>query len=88
MPKRRVKRISWEVESERLVVTPAMERRIDKAVMRGAHKALAHLADASSEEDFFCALPRAASAAFHLGRFDDAERFARRCIVPDRETAQ
>jgi hypothetical protein len=80
MPKRQVKQISWEVESERLVVTPAMRRRVHKAVLRHANKVLARLADASTDEELFHALPRAASAAYHLGRFDEAERFARRCI--------
>jgi tetratricopeptide (TPR) repeat protein len=81
MPKRHVKKVSWEVESERLVVKPAMERRIRKAVLQRAEKELSELADASTDEDAFYALPNAASAAYHLGLFKEAERHARRSIT-------
>ena len=80
MPIRRVKQVSWEVESERMVVTPAMERRMRKAVLQRAEKELSELANASTDEEAFYSLPSAASAAYYLGLLEEAERLARRSI--------
>ncbi|MGE5866870.1 MAG: hypothetical protein ACM32J_17490, partial [Rhizobacter sp.] len=62
------------------MVTPAMERRMRKTLLRRAEPALAQLAAASTDEDAFHAIPRAASAAYDLGRFAEAERLATRSI--------
>ena len=62
-------------------VTPAMERRIQKAVLQRAENKLSELADASTDEEAFYALPSAASAAYYLGLFEEAERLARRSIT-------
>lgn len=63
-----------------MVVTPAMERRRRKTLLRRAEPALAQLAAASTDEDAFHAIPKAASAAYDLGRFAEAERLATRSI--------
>ena len=81
MPKRRVRQVSWEVESERMLVTPAMERRIRKGVLQRAKQDLSELTDATTDEEAFYALPRAATAAYYLERFEEAEGLARRSIM-------
>lgn len=81
MPKRLVKQISWEVESERLKVTPAMERRTAKLVIERSEKALAELAAITTEEQAFYAIPSAATAAYYLGRFSEAEQLANKSIA-------
>ncbi len=80
MPKRCVKRVPWEVESERLVVTPSMERRIRKGVAKRSVETLREFSLLVDEEDIFYALPRAAFAALNLGRDEQAADLARRSI--------
>jgi len=85
MPKRIVKRRPWEVESEALVVTPAMERRVKKMLCRQASKELAELDAASSADEAFYLLPIAANAAYNLRQFEDAEKLARRLLATAEE---
>ena len=81
MTKRCVKRVPWEVESERLVITPSMERRIKKGVIQRSVKKLCEFSLLEDEEDIFYDLPRAAFAAMNLGREHQATDLARRSIA-------
>jgi hypothetical protein len=81
MPKRVVRRLPWEIESERLVVTPAMERRLKKGVIKRSVETLAEFSGLEREVDRFYALPGAAFAAFNLGRDREAAEFAERSIA-------
>src|ERR1044072_2220903 len=69
MPKRRVKNIRWEAESERMVVTLAMKRLIWKGVVVNAKQTLEKFAQLETEEELFYELPAAAMAAYHLKRY-------------------
>jgi tetratricopeptide (TPR) repeat protein len=80
MPKRRVKQVIWEVESERLAVTPAMNRRIQKSRLLRATSSLSALKEAKAEEDVFYVLAPAAFGAYDLGSFDEADVIARRML--------
>ncbi len=80
MPKRRVKRIAWEVESERLVITATMERRIKSGVIRRSIESLAKFSQLTSQEDLFYDLPVATFAAMNLERYDEAGDLARAAI--------
>jgi tetratricopeptide (TPR) repeat protein len=72
MPKRRVKRVSWERESENMVVTTSMARRTRTRHIAAAPEALAEYRSAQSPEDQFYTLPRAALAAYDLSQFEEA----------------
>ena len=80
MPKRCVKRIPWEIESERLVITPSMERRIKKGVIQRSAEKLSEFSLLEVEEDIFYDPPRAAFAALNLERDHQAADLARRSI--------
>jgi hypothetical protein len=81
MPKRVVRRVPWEIESERLVIAPAMERRIKKGVIKRSVETLAGFSRVEDEYDTFCALPVAAFAAFNLGLDREAADLALRAIA-------
>lgn len=80
MPRRCVKRVPWETESERLVITPSMERRIKKGVIQRSIKKLCEFSLLEDDEDIFYDLASAAFAAFNLGRDHQAADLARRSI--------
>ncbi len=81
MPKRRVKRIPWEVESEGLVITATMERRIKKGVIQRSIETLAKFSQLIAQEEMFYDLPAATFAAMNLERYDEAGDLARAAIV-------
>jgi len=68
--------MSWEAESEGLVLTPEKEADIGHLSAERAKKALAELDAAASERHRFHALPDAARGAYELGRFDLAAALA------------
>lgn len=80
MPKRRVKRVSWEIESERLSVSPSMKRRMSKLRLAGATASLTEFEEAKTQEEAFYAIAGAAFGAYDLGRFSEAEAIALRAI--------
>lgn len=80
MPKRRVKRVSWEIESERLSVSPSMARRLNKARLAGAEASLAEFEEAKTQEEVFYAIVGAAFGAYDLGKFSEAEAIALKAI--------
>ena len=61
-------------------VTASMERRMKKALHEFSRKALRELEIASTEDDAFYALPRAAFAAFNTGSPREAEAHATRLL--------
>jgi hypothetical protein len=81
MPKRQVKRVGWEVESECLSMTPAMERRMQKFRLSRAAASLAALENAGTGEEIFHAVANAAFGAYDLERFAEAEAFARKALL-------
>lgn len=81
MPKRTVKRVCWELESERTKLTPAMERRIFKSVVTRSEKVLREFTELTEEEKLFYEIPTAALAAYNLQRYSEAAELARRSIA-------
>lgn len=80
MPKRRVKRVGWEVESERLLMKPSMERRMRKARLARAAGSLSEWESATSQEEAFYAIADAALAAYDMEKFSDAEAIAQKAL--------
>lgn len=80
MPKRRVKRVSWEVESERLLITPSMQRRMRKTRLVRATDSFSEWEKAATQEEAFYVVSAAAFAAYELGKFSEAEAIAHRAI--------
>jgi tetratricopeptide (TPR) repeat protein len=72
--------MGYEEESERETWLPEMEASMLQAVLSSAPACLAALADANNEAEVFAQLPQAATAAFHLGRFEDAKTHADRAL--------
>ena len=63
-----------------MVLTPELAATFKVAALKVAHKSLAELeADASAHEQFY-ALPGGVFAAFNLGQFDDAKRYAEQAL--------
>lgn len=83
MPKRRVKQISWEVESERISVTPSIRRGIEKSRITRATAALLVWKVAATQEDIFYAVADAAFGAYDLAQFALAEEIAQIAIQVD-----
>lgn len=63
------------------MVTPAMERRIEKGVVQRSTKTLSDFASLDNPEDVFYDLPGAAFAALNLERDLEAADLARRSIA-------
>jgi tetratricopeptide (TPR) repeat protein len=85
MARRRAKTRGWEAESEAMVVTLAMKRRIWKGVLATSEKTLDEFSQLSSDDKRFYQLPAAAMAAFNLNRYSEAEELARRTLeIADR----
>jgi tetratricopeptide (TPR) repeat protein len=80
MPQRRVKQVSWEIESERLPVTAAMKRRREKLRLVRAAASLSELEAATTQEEVFYAIAHAAFGAYDLERVVEAEAIARRAL--------
>lgn len=80
MPKRRVKRVSWEVESERLLITPSMQRRMTKARLVRATDSFSEWERATTQQEAFYAVAAAAFGAYDLENFSEAEAIAHRAI--------
>lgn len=62
--------------SEEMELTSELVNTLKTAALNEAQNSLEKLGVATSDEETFCALPRAAFAAFNLGQFDEAERLA------------
>ena len=80
MPKRKVKELKWEIESERLSISPSMQRRMKKDRLVRAAKALSELEQASTQQEVFYAVAHAAFGAYDLEMFSEAEAIAQRAI--------
>lgn len=80
MPKRLAKRVSWEIESERLSITPSMERRIRKARLVKAAASLTDWEQATHQEQTFYAVADAAFGAYDLEKFPEAEAIAQKAM--------
>jgi hypothetical protein len=80
MPKRRVKHIPWELLSERMVITPSMERRTRRLHAASSAEVLAQYDPSAETQDVFYSVPGAALAAFNLERLEDAEALAQRSL--------
>jgi ketosteroid isomerase-like protein len=85
MPKRTVKRLCWELESEKLQLTPAELRRMHKVRMARSRAALAKLAQASQADDLFYCLAPAALGAYYLGDFVQAQTLAQQAIAASQD---
>jgi hypothetical protein len=81
MPKRVVRRVPWEIESERMVITPAMKRRIRKGVVKRSIETLSEFYRMEREDDLFYALPATAFAALNLDRESEAADLSRRAVA-------
>ena len=73
-------RLNYEEKTEEAPFTPEIEAGFLQIVLDRASADLEKLAAATSDADAFTYLPRAAAAAFHLGRFADAKAFAERAL--------
>ena len=71
----------WAEMSEGMVLTAEQTNLLRENALSTAHKALAELEAATSDDDQFYALPTAAFAAFNLGLYDDARRHAERALL-------
>lgn len=80
MPKRRVKRVSWEVESERLLITLSMRRRMRKARLVRATDSFSEWKKAATQQEAFYAVAAAAFGAYDLENFSEAEAIAHSAI--------
>jgi hypothetical protein len=81
MPKRRVKQVSWEVMSESMKVTAAMERRIWKGVVASSERVLQEFSYLAEDDKIFYELPSAALAAYNTKRYSEAADLAQRSIL-------
>jgi tetratricopeptide (TPR) repeat protein len=64
-----------------MVITPAMERRIRKGVIKRSIETLSKFSRLEREDDLFYALPAAAFAAFNLNRESEAANLAGQAIA-------
>ena len=72
---------AWAEMSEGMVLTTELKATFKAAALKDAHKSLAKLEAAASDEEQYYALPRGAFAAFNLGQFDDAKRCAEQALT-------
>ncbi|WP_104656857.1 tetratricopeptide repeat protein [Ralstonia insidiosa] len=72
--------MTYEEETEKEPFTPEMETEMREIALARASGKLAKLACAQSEDESFVHLPGAAAAAFHLGQFAEAKRYAERAL--------
>lgn len=72
--------MSFESETEESAFTPEQEAEFRKIALDRAPNDLAKLKPEMSDEQAFVHLPRAAAAAFHLGRYDLAAQLAERTL--------
>jgi tetratricopeptide (TPR) repeat protein len=72
--------MDYEAMTEEAPFTPEMESNFLQIVVDLAPAELAELEGAVDDSDTFVHLPRAAAAAFHLQRFEEAKRYAERAI--------
>jgi hypothetical protein len=80
MARKRSRTRDWETESENMVVTLAMKRRIWKRVLTSSDKALAEFAKADTDDQSFDKISGAAMGAFNLKMYPEAEELARRAL--------
>lgn len=73
--------MSYDEETEKEPLTPEMEAAMRQIVLDRAPCELAQLAEANEEGEAFTHLPSSAAAAFHLGRFGEAKKFADRALA-------
>lgn len=80
MARKRSRTRDWETESENMVVTLAMKRRIWKGVLTSSEKILAEFVKATTDDQSFYKIAKAAMAAFNLKRYSEADELARRTL--------
>lgn len=80
MPKRRVKQVSWAVESERAPEKQNFWRRLEKGRLKSSELALVRMSKAVTEEEVFYAVAGAAYGAFDLQRYSEARELANKAI--------
>lgn len=73
--------MDYEETTEAAPFSPEIEASLRQNVLDQAPARLARLAAAIGETEVFTYLPKAAAAAFHLGRFSDAKHFADRALA-------
>ena len=73
--------MNYEEKTEEVPFTPEMEATFRQLVRDRAPGQLAQLAEAVCDDEAFVHLPYAATAALHLERFDEAQRFAERALA-------
>lgn len=73
--------MSWESETEETPFTPEQEQELWAIAIERAPKELADAEAAETDDDLFCALPRAAMAAWHLQKFDQANVLAQKALA-------
>lgn len=73
--------MTYEEETEREPFSPSVEAALFQIALDHAPIKLEQLAAAPDDNHAFVHLPRAAAAAFHLGRFDEARSLAERVLA-------
>ena len=73
--------MEFQAESESVPLTVEQEAGLKQIAIRRCRGDLAKIVDGQSDADAFAYLPRAAVAAFHLGEFEHARRFAERALA-------
>lgn len=71
----------FEQFTEREPLTVEQVHELQAALLQRAPKELARLEQAKTPDERFYALPRAAFAAFVLGRYDEARGYANECVA-------
>lgn len=72
--------MTYEEQTEEAPFSPEMEAGLFQIVLDRSPEELDRLAKISEDSDAFTYLPRAAAAAFHLGRFEEARILAERTL--------
>jgi tetratricopeptide (TPR) repeat protein len=73
--------MGFEEQTEEKPFTPEQEEVFRQIAVQHARKHLEGFADTGVDEEDFVSLPSAAIAAFHLERFDEAEKYARKSLA-------
>ena len=73
--------MGFEADSEATPLGPEVEARLKATVLKLAPKDLAAVDGAKTQDEVFYALPSAAMAAFHLGKYDRARELAEKALA-------
>lgn len=73
--------MTYEEEIESEPFTPELNAALRQVALSRAPSRLAELDHSKSDDEAFVHLPAAAAAAFHLGQFAEAERYAERALI-------